>query len=230
MRNVLISVSKDVIFFLKNDHGLCSGHQCHYRQLNHEKAHYSKIFKKHKVSSYSKKRKERKRKRPAKFQNRNRFGLRWREKGKKKTRTHCIKCTLVHIANLVLHLGMKPFPLKCWPRNYGQLSWKKLTKNKEGFLPRSRLAGGNLNKVPSIASIKQKVISSLEDIASNSKVYIDKKAKYVMPMLPRQHIFYMPTEYNCMWVLSTGNDPHNLNLFSCISSNLWFCLQSFPRL
>ena len=113
MRNVLISVSKDVIFFLKNDHGLCSGHQCHYRQLNHEKAHYSKIFKKHKVSSYSKKRKERKRKRPAKFQNRNRFGLRWREKGKKKTRTHCIKCTLKHIANLVLHVGMKPFPLKC---------------------------------------------------------------------------------------------------------------------
>ena len=35
-----------------------------------------------------------------------------REKGKKKTRTHCIKYTLVDIANLVLHVGMKPFPLK----------------------------------------------------------------------------------------------------------------------
>ena len=156
MRNVLISVSKDVIFFLKNDHGLCSGHQCHYRQLNHEKAHYSKFFKKHKVSSYSKKRKERKRKRLAKFQNRNRFGLRWREKGKKKTRTHCIKCTLVHIANLVLHLGMKPFPLKSWLRNYGQLSWNKLTQTKEGFLPWSRLAEGILIKFPRLLPLNRK--------------------------------------------------------------------------
>ena len=155
MRNVLISVSKDEIF-LKNDHGLCSGHQCHYRQLNHEKAHYSKFFKKHKVSSYSNKRKERKRKRLAKFQNRNRFGLRWREKGKKKTRTHCIKCTLVHIANLVLHLGMKPFPLKSWLRNYGQLSWNKLTQTKEGFLPWSRLAEGILIKFPRLLPLNRK--------------------------------------------------------------------------
>ena len=52
--------------------------------------------------------------------------------------------------------------------------------------------------------MKQKVISSLEDIASNSKVYIDKKAKYVIQMLQ----------------LSTGDDQHDWNLFSCISSNL----------
>ena len=50
----------------------------------------------------------------------------------------------------------------------------------------------------------QKVISSLEDIASNSKVYIDKKAKYVIQMLQ----------------LSTGDDQHDWNLFSFISSNL----------
>ena len=52
--------------------------------------------------------------------------------------------------------------------------------------------------------MKQKVISSLEDIASNSKVYIDKKAKYVIQMLQ----------------LSTGDDQYDWNLFSCISSNL----------
>ena len=52
--------------------------------------------------------------------------------------------------------------------------------------------------------MKQKVISSLKDIASNSKVYIDKKAKYVIQMLQ----------------LSTGDDQHDWNLLSCISSNL----------
>ena len=56
-----------------------------------------------------------------------------------------------------------------------------------------QISWGNLNKVPAIASIKQEVISSLEDIASNSKVYIDKKAKYVMQMQQ----------------LSTGNGQHD---------------------
>ena len=176
MRNLLISVSKDVVIFWKTTIAFkYSGHQCHYRQLNHEKAHYSKFFKKDKVSSYSKKRKERKRKSLAKLQNRNRFGLRWREKGKKKTRTHCIKCTLVHIANLVLHLGMKPFPLKCWPRNYEQLSWKKLTKNKEGFLPRSRLAEGILIKFPRLLPLNRKSFPLWRTLRLTRKSILTKK-------------------------------------------------------
>ena len=110
----------------------------------------------------------------------------------------------MHIANLLLPVGMKPFPLKSCSRNYEQLSWNKLTQTKEGFFTSIQISWGNLNKVPAITSIKQKVSSSLEDIASNSKVYIDKKAKYVIQMLQ----------------LSTGDDQHDWNLFSCISSNL----------
>ena len=36
----------------------------------------------------------------------------------------------VHIANLVMHVRVKPFPLKRWPENYGQssISSKKLTQ------------------------------------------------------------------------------------------------------
>ena len=110
----------------------------------------------------------------------------------------------MHIANLLLPVGMKPFPLNSCLRNYEQLSWNKLTQTKEGFFTSIQISWGNLNKVPAITSIKQKVSSSLEDIASNSKVYIDKKAKYVIQMLQ----------------LSTGDDQHDWNLFSCISSNL----------
>ena len=51
---------------------------------------------------------------------------------------------------------MKPFPLKSWPRNYGQLSWNKLAKNKEGFLPRSRLAEGILIKFPRLLPLNRK--------------------------------------------------------------------------
>ena len=110
----------------------------------------------------------------------------------------------MHIANLLLPVGMKPFPLNSCSRNYEQLSWNKLTQTKEGFFTSIQISWGNLNKVPAITSIKQKVSSSLEEIASNSKVYIDKKAKYVIQMLQ----------------LSTGDDQHDWNLFSCISSNL----------
>ena len=110
----------------------------------------------------------------------------------------------MHIANLLLPVGMKPFPLNSCSRNYEQLSWNKLTQTKEGFFTSIQISWGNLNKVPAITSIKQKVSSSLEEIASNSKVYIDKKAKYVIQMLQ----------------LSTGDDQYDWNLFSCISSNL----------
>ena len=51
---------------------------------------------------------------------------------------------------------MKPFPLKSWPRNHGQLSWNKLAKNKEGFLPRSRLAEGILIKFPRLFPLNRK--------------------------------------------------------------------------
>ena len=74
-------------------------------------------------------------------------------KREKKTRTHCIKCTPVYIANLVLHIG---FPLKSWLRNYGQLSWNKLTQTKEGFLPWSRLAEGILIKFPRLLPLNRK--------------------------------------------------------------------------
>ena len=71
-----------------------------------------------------------------------------------------------------------------------EINWLKPRK---GFFTSIQISWGNLNKVPAIASIKQKVISSLEDIASNPKVYIDKKAKYEIQMLQ----------------LSTGDDQHD---------------------
>ena len=60
-----------------------------------------------------------------KFRNRNRLGLRWREKGetrKRKQELAVLSAHQVHIANLVMHFGMKPFPLKSLPRKYGQSS------------------------------------------------------------------------------------------------------------
>ena len=83
----------------------------------------------------------------------------------------------MHIANLVMHFGMKPFPLKSLPRKYGQSSWKKTDPKQRGVFTSIQISQGNLNKVPPIASIKQKVISSLEDIASNPKGYIDKNKR-----------------------------------------------------
>ena len=62
----------------------------------------------------------------------------------------------MHIANSVLHVGMKPFPLMGWPRNEGQLSRNKLTQIKEGFLPRSRLAEGILIKFPRLLPLNRK--------------------------------------------------------------------------
>ena len=51
---------------------------------------------------------------------------------------------------------MKPFPQKSWPKSYGQSSGKKLTQNKEGFLPRSRLADGILIKFPRLLPLNRK--------------------------------------------------------------------------
>ena len=100
------------------------------------------------------KKKRKKRKRLEKFKNRNRFGLRWRGKGKSKQKLTVVKAHYVCIAYLIMHVGMKPFPQKSWPKSYGQSSGKKLTQNKEGFLPRSRLADGILIKFPRLLPLK----------------------------------------------------------------------------
>ena len=81
----------------------------------------------------------------------------------------------VHIANLVMHFGMKLFPLKSLPRKYGQSSWNKTDSKHRRVFTSIQISQGNLNKVLPIASIKQKVIFSMEDIASNPKGYIDWK-------------------------------------------------------
>ena len=67
-----------------------------------------------------------------KFENGNRFGLRWSGKKKKQTNQELtvVNAHFVHIANLVMHVRVKPSPLKRWPENYGQssISSKKLTQ------------------------------------------------------------------------------------------------------
>ena len=42
--------------------------------------------------------------------------------GKGKQEPTLLSAHHVHIANLVMHFGMKPFPLKSLPRKYGQSS------------------------------------------------------------------------------------------------------------
>ena len=134
-----------------------------------------KILKKHSFSVMTPKKK---RKKLEKFRNRNRFWLRWREKGEKrkiKQEFTILSAHHVHIANLVMHFGMKPFPLKSLPRKYGQSSWNKTDSKHRRVFTSIQISQGNLNKVLPIASIKQKVIFSMEDIASNPKGYIDWK-------------------------------------------------------
>ena len=134
-----------------------------------------KILKKHSFSVMTPKKK---RKKLEKFRNRNQFWLRWREKGEKrkiKQELTVLSAHHVHIANLVMHFGMKPFPLKSLPRKYGQSSWNKTDSKHRRVFTSIQISQGNLNKVLPIASIKQKVIFSMEDIASNPKGYIDWK-------------------------------------------------------
>ena len=134
-----------------------------------------KILKKHSFSVMTPKKK---RKKLENFRNRNRFWLRWREKGEKrkiKQELTVLSAHHVHIANLVMHFGMKPFPLKSLPRKYGQSSWNKTDSKHRRVFTSIQISQGNLYKVLPIASIKQKVIFSMEDIASNPKGYIDWK-------------------------------------------------------
>ena len=174
MRISFISVSQNVFFLKKptiNVRALMS-----LQTSESWKSAIFKILKKHSFSVMTPKKK--KRKKLEKFRNRNRFWLRWREKGEKrkiKQELTVLSAHHVHIANLVMHFGMKPFPLKSLPRKYGQSSWNKTDSKHRRVFTSIQISQGNLNKVLPIASIKQKVIFSMEDIASNPKGYIDWK-------------------------------------------------------
>ena len=115
-----------------------------------------KILKKHSFSVMTPKKK---RKKLEKFRNRNRFWLRWREKGEKrkiKQEFTVLSAHHVHIANLVMHFGMKPFPLKSLPRKYGQSSWNKTDSKHRRVLPRSRLVRGILIKFSRLLPLNRK--------------------------------------------------------------------------
>ena len=143
--------------------------------MNHEKAQYSKFWKSIKFlrNDAQKKRKESReisKQKP----------IRTKMEGKGETRKRkqelaVLSAHQVHIANLVMYFGMKPFPLKSLPRKYGQSSWNKTDSKHRRVFTSVQISQGNLNKVLPIASIKQKVIFPMEDIASNPKGYIDYK-------------------------------------------------------
>ena len=133
------------------------------------------------------KKKRKKRKRLEKFKNRNRFGLRWRGKGKSKQKLTVVKAHYVCIAYLIMHVGMKPFPQKSWPKSYGQSSGKKLTQNKEGFLPRSRLADGILIKFPRLLPLKSSPLC--RTLRLTRKSILIKKLKKKRKMVQLRRVF-----------------------------------------
>ena len=125
--------------------------------MNHEKAQYSKFWKSIKFlrNDAQKKRKESReisKQKP----------IRTKMEGKGETRKRkqelaVLSAHQVHIANLVMHFGMKPFPLKSLPRKYGQSSWKKTnSKHRRVFLPRSRLVRGILIKFSRLLPLNRK--------------------------------------------------------------------------
>ena len=159
--------------------------------MNHEKAQYSKFWKSIKFLRNDA---QKKGKKIEKFRNRNRLGLRWSEKGetrKRKQELAVLSAHHVHIANLVMHFGMKPFPLKSLPRKYGQSSWKKTnSKHRRVFLPRSRLVRGILIKFSRLLPLNRKSSSLWRTLRLTRKaILIEKKAKYVRQTLQRWHIF-----------------------------------------
>ena len=174
MRISFISVSKIVFFFKETDHK-CTGTNVVTDKWIMKKRNIQNF---EKALSFSVMTPRKKGKKVEKFRNRNRLGLRWREKGetrKRKQELAVLSAHHVHIENLVMHFGMKPFPLKSLPRKYGQSSWNKTDSKHRRVFTSIQISQGNLNKVLPIASIKQKVIFSMEDIASNPKGYIDWK-------------------------------------------------------
>ena len=81
------------------------------------------------------------------------------------------------ITYLVMHVGMKSFPQKSWPKSYGQSSGKKLTQNKEGFLLRSRLADGTLIKFPRLLPWNRKSSPLCRTLRLTRKSILIKKIK-----------------------------------------------------
>ena len=94
------------------------------------------------------------------------------------------------IAYLVMHVGMKSFPQKSWPKSYGQSSGKKLTQNKEGFLLRSRLADGTLIKFPRLLPWNRKSSPLCRTLRLTRKsILIKKKKKKKSKMVQLRRIF-----------------------------------------
>ena len=142
------------------------------------------------------KKKRKKRKRLEKFKNRNRFGLRWRGKGKSRQKLTVVKAHYVCIAYLIMHVGMKPFPQKSWPKSYGQSSGKKLTQNKEGFLPRSRLADGILIKFPRLLPLNRKSSPLCRTLRLTRKSILIKKLKKKGKWYSFDVYFHSSTKYD----------------------------------
>ena len=179
MRISFISVSKIVFFFKETDHK-CTGTNVVTDKWIMKKRNIQNF---EKALSFSVMTPKKKGKKVEKFRNRNRLGLRWREKGetrKRKQELAVLSAHHVHIANLVMHFGMKPFPLKSLPRKYGQSSWNKTDSKHRRVFTSIQISQGNLNKVLPIASIKQKVIFPMEDIASKpERLYRLKKKRNI---------------------------------------------------
>ena len=174
----------------------------------------SAIFKNfEKALSFSVMTPKKKGKKVEKFRNRNRLGLRWREKGetrKRKQELAVLSAHQVHIANLVMHFGMKPFPLKSLPRKYGQSSWNKTDSKHRRVLPRSRLVRGILIKFSRLLPLNRKSSSLWRTLRLTRKaILIEKKAKYVRQTLQRWHIFSLAHRVQLLYMLSKGNDAHD---------------------
>ena len=102
------------------------------------------------------------------------------------------------ITYFVMHVGMKSFPQKSWPKSYGQSSGKKLTQNKEGFLLRSRLADGTLIKFPWLLPWNRKSFPLCRTLRLTRKSILIKKAKWYSFDV----YFHLSTKYDCIEAMS----------------------------
>ena len=179
--------------------------------MNHEKAQYSKFWKSIKFlrNDAQKKRKESReisKQKP----------IRTKMEGKGETRKRkqelaVLSAHQVHIANLVMYFGMKPFPLKSLPRKYGQSSWNKTDSKHRRVFTSIQISQGNLNKVLPIASIKQKVIFPMEDIASKpERLYrLKKREIYKVNATAFTYIFTRSRSATACICSAKGNDAHD---------------------
>ena len=109
------------------------------------------------------------------------------------------------ITYLVMHVGMKSFPQKSWPKSYGQSSGKKLTQNKEGFLLRSRLADGTLIKFPRLLPWNRKSSPLCRTLRLTRKSILIKKKKFKKKEAKWYSFdvyFHLSTKYDCIEVMS----------------------------